>query len=282
MNKLAQLARRVSTAVQAQEYYLPNGTVVGFGYDVVTSRNLTEYFPPKEMKTISRHLTGSGDTLPAYDSFQVDWKLKTTVQAIYEEVDSNPEIHVAALNFASARKPGGGWLSGQKAQEESLARASSLVSTLSQRMCEEFYQSEQVKGSIAQQEVLRNGLIFSEGVPFFVNETTGEFCHPRICSVITCAAVNYSRREIRSALSPEQVENIMDIRIRNVFAIAVRKQVQILVVGAWGTGVYGNDIGMISRLFFKHTNQTFHGCFERVVFAIPDQTTMQEFRENFK
>ena len=37
---------------------------------------------------------------------------------------------VAALNFASARNPGGGFLTGARAQEESLARASGLYAML--------------------------------------------------------------------------------------------------------------------------------------------------------
>ena len=41
---------------------------------------------------------------------------------------------VAALNFASAKNPGGGFLGGSQAQEESLARASALVACLERHM----------------------------------------------------------------------------------------------------------------------------------------------------
>jgi len=40
------------------------------------------------------------------------------------------EGHLACLNFASARQPGGGFLAGAQAQEESLARASALYRCL--------------------------------------------------------------------------------------------------------------------------------------------------------
>jgi len=45
--------------------------------------------------------------------------------------------NVLCLNFASARNPGGGFLGGSQAQEESIARASGLYPTLLK--CEEYY-----------------------------------------------------------------------------------------------------------------------------------------------
>jgi hypothetical protein len=52
---------------------------------------------------------------------------ETTLQAIYRTYYDGSDsrvLPIMALNFASARNPGGGWLRGADTQEESLARAS--------------------------------------------------------------------------------------------------------------------------------------------------------------
>ncbi|CAF4404397.1 unnamed protein product, partial [Rotaria sordida] len=56
----------------------------------------------------------------------------TTLQAARFLVAQTGEDHVGVLNFASAKNPGGGFRTGACAQEESLARSSSLYPALTQ------------------------------------------------------------------------------------------------------------------------------------------------------
>ncbi|MEL7339475.1 MAG: TIGR02452 family protein [Bacteroidota bacterium] len=55
----------------------------------------------------------------------------TTFEAAYQAYQAGAQ-HIAALNFASARNPGGGVLRGTVAQEEDLARSSGLYPCLVQ------------------------------------------------------------------------------------------------------------------------------------------------------
>lgn len=57
---------------------------------------------------------------------------ETSLQAAYRMVVLEKQARVTCLNFASAKNPGGGFLSGSLAQEESLARSSGLYSCISQ------------------------------------------------------------------------------------------------------------------------------------------------------
>jgi uncharacterized protein (TIGR02452 family) len=68
---------------------------------------------------------------------------------------------VACLNFASAKNPGGGFLRGADAQEESLARASALYACL--RAAPDFYAFHRAQGDLRYSD----RVIYFPGVPVF-------------------------------------------------------------------------------------------------------------------
>lgn len=69
---------------------------------------------------------------------QIEFRNCTTLQAAYDLVVEQGEQNVGVLNFASAKNPGGGFRKGANAQEESLAKSSSLYLCLTK---EEFLDS---------------------------------------------------------------------------------------------------------------------------------------------
>ncbi|HEX4516360.1 MAG TPA: TIGR02452 family protein, partial [Polyangiaceae bacterium] len=66
----------------------------------------------------------------AAPSHRIEVTNETTSSAGRRLAIDEKESRVCVLNFASARKPGGGFLGGAKAQEEDLARASALYACL--------------------------------------------------------------------------------------------------------------------------------------------------------
>lgn len=82
--------------------------------------------------------TSSINVTTSYPKYEV--RHCTTLQAAQSLAVDMDEDHVGVLNFASAKNPGGGFRTGASAQEESLARTSSLYLALSQdRLFTEFY-----------------------------------------------------------------------------------------------------------------------------------------------
>ena len=93
------------------------------------------------------------------------------------------EGHVGCLNFASAKNPGGGFLSGSQAQEEALARSSALYACL-QTQFSAYYEANRAHGSSLYLDLA----IVSPQVPFFRNDQGHLLRQPVQCSVITSPA----------------------------------------------------------------------------------------------
>ncbi len=204
---------------------------------------------------------------------------ETTAEAcrrLYLEAGDFP----CALNFASAKNPGGGWLRGAKAQEEDLARCSSLYHCLIK--CGDYYSENRASKSL----VYTDHLIWSPGVPFFRDEKLNLLKEPFFASIITSPAPNAGEALARNPAAGAEIEAALRRRSKHVLSVARRHGQRTLVLGAWGCGVFRNDPSQVAGIFHEHlSSPDFAGAFDRAVFAIyetnPLRPTYRAFRDEF-
>lgn len=186
---------------------------------------------------------------------------------------------VCCLNFASAKNPGGGFLRGSQAQEESLARASGLYACLLQAPT---YYEKNRKAAKSNLAIYEDLIIYSPDVPVFRDEYDELLHDPWKTAIITAPAPNRGvfmqnhgkncTEEQKSRLE-KQVEDAFRGRIDMVLSAAMKYGHKNLVLGAWGCGVFKNDPKVVAQ-FFKGAlaKDCFAGAFNTVVFAVLDRT----------
>jgi uncharacterized protein (TIGR02452 family) len=179
---------------------------------------------------------------------------------------------VLALNFASATSPGGGFLSGARAQEECLARCSGLYACLAGNPMYGFHRARR-------DALYSDYAIYSPDVPVFRSEDPAGTLldEPWLCSFITCPAVN-AKALLHYAPEPAaEVVPAMRARVDKVLTLAAAHGHADMVLGAWGCGAFGNDGHSIAALFKEAFDGRFAGVFEQVVFAITDWSPERRF-----
>lgn len=173
---------------------------------------------------------------------------------------------VGVLNFASARNPGGGFLGGSQAQEESLARSSGLYPCLTQFA--EMYSFNSQPDSTG---LYSDHLIYSPAVPVLRRDDGQWLPQPLLFDIITAPAVNAGALARNNPELLPQLVPTMQRRIQLVLAAAARHGVEALVLGAWGCGVFANDPAQIAQLFAEALAElNIRGRFRRIDFAIYD------------
>ncbi len=185
---------------------------------------------------------------------------ETTIEALVRLATSGGQL--GCLNFASAKRPGGGFLGGAQAQEESLARASALYPCLQTQP--EYYARNKAFGSALYLDIV----LYSPNVPFFRDDNGGWFDAPVLASVITAAAPNVSALREANKYDAEDVALVLEKRSELVLALAAHHRIDRLVLGAWGAGVFGNDPAQVARIFAALLEGRFAGAFTEVVFAV--------------
>lgn len=204
---------------------------------------------------------------------------ETTVAALLR-LNGESGGHLCCLNFASARNPGGGFLGGAEAQEESLARSSALYPCL--LAARDYYVSNRACTSSLYLDLA----IWSPGVPFFRDDRGSLLTSPTLASVITSPAPNAGAVALNEPQNFSKIEDTLKRRAAIVLAIAAEKGVQRLVLGAWGCGVFRNDPLMVADAFSCLLLGEFADVFDQVIFAIydksPDQAVVKAFEQALK
>jgi uncharacterized protein (TIGR02452 family) len=191
----------------------------------------------------------------------------TTLAAAKELHAAHGAERVALLNFASARNPGGGFLNGSQAQEESLARASGLYASLNRTT--DYYEANRRERSA----LYTDHMIYSPRVPVFRDDHDRLLDEPWHASIITAPAVNAGVVRSNEPHNVPRIREVMARRIEYVLALAAHQGQSALVLGAWGCGVFRNDPSEVAELFGDMLlgEGRYARAFAEIVFAVLDR-----------
>lgn len=211
---------------------------------------------------------------------QFEVRNESTLAACQRLLKEDGFEKVIALNFASAKNPGGGFLGGAKAQEESLARVSALYPTLLTQAA--YYETHRAMNTC----LYTDHIIYSPQVPVFRAENGDFLNQPYLVSFITSPAVN--QNGMKAKREPQEnfakIPAIMRARIEKILSIALIHQYPVLVLGAWGCGVFQNSTKDVAQYFaeFLLQNPIFVNRFQKVIFAILDHSEEKRFIQPFE
>lgn len=200
---------------------------------------------------------------------------ETTLEAAKRVCKEDDNANPFVLNFASAKNPGGGFLSGAQAQEESLARSSSLYACLTANF--EMYEFNRRGNSCLYSDLM----IYSPKVPVFRNDDGSLTEKPYLVSFMTSPAVNAGVVKQKEAQNINLIAQTNRERARKFLWIANRENHKTLILGAWGCGVFQNDPREIAEMFHDLLKGEFADCFERVIMAIYDKTPTRKVYQAF-
>jgi uncharacterized protein (TIGR02452 family) len=264
-DKRAALAKETLTIVANGKYRLPSGASVDIAAQLAAAEQGTRIYRPDEQLAARRDRSDGTKCV-------VEITGETTLEAAHRLSRECAPPDPLCLNFASAKNPGGGFLSGSQAQEESLARSSGLYRTLTRDM--EMYEHNRNLGTLLYSDYI----IYSPNVPVFRGDDGDLLERPYAVSFITVPAVNAGAVASNEPQNTKKIRPTMARRLERLLTIAEENGHRVLVLGAWGCGVFRNDPAMIAELFRDALGEggAFASSFSRIVYAVYDRSPGRE------
>lgn len=264
----AAIAAETVGLVQAGWYHAPSGRRVHIGRDVELCRAHTRVLAPNELFRLRDEVAATPSA-----GFETKFEVanETTLAGLAQLLAESPEP-VAVLNFASARNPGGGFLGGSQAQEESLARNSAMYASLCE--CMSYYEKHRISSSL----LYSDAMILSPNCPVIRSDDGTLLETPQSATFITSPAPNKGAAEKNRPDELPQIETTLERRAELVLALAAGEGYRRLVLGAWGCGVFRNDPQLVADIWFGLLRSSaWAGRFEQVRFSVLDTSECDTF-----
>ena len=192
------------------------------------------------------------DPIPSVEKVNIIFdNLSSDTCAIKYSKTSN----VVLLNFASDKRPGDGYVNGASAQEETLCRSIPyLYPSLSKHIKYPITDCVVVTPSIC---VIRD----SSKKYAFIDP------YPEVI-VVSASAPRGGTKKFQGTSS---YEDFVRKKLKLIFGAAVGDGSRVLILGAWGCGVFQNDARTMVKLMLEACKR-YGGNYYSVVFSIPDDT----------
>lgn len=256
-----EIARRTLQIIEDGYYIRENEEKVSVKDKIAHSVAHTRTYTPEAIQLLTEEVL-------AQDKEHFDTRIEvwncSTIEAL-QKLDGQAKAGI--LNFASAKNPGGGFLGGASAQEESLARSSSLYAALSKDQA--MYAYNRSRSTLLYSDYL----IYSPEVVYWFDDEGNYLPQLLVADVITSPAPNrgailQNNWNDELALLP----GVLKQRSMQVLSIAYRNGCDTLILGAWGCGVFRNEPAEVAACFDKVIRTHFKSAFRRIIFAVYDRS----------
>lgn len=262
------IANGTLAALEAGHYTAPNGATTAIDAILAACVSNTEYYEPDDLDAIFQQVVAQ----PASSATTFAVANETTLHACAWLVASQHYQRIGVLNFASARNPGGGFLRGARAQEESLARSSGLYFSL--RQYPQFYEYHRALDTT----LYSDRMIYSPACPVLRDDEGNWLARPYTVDFITSPAPNAGAVTRNEPRNRGRIATTLMQRAGKVLALAAHQQCEALVLGAWGCGVFQNNPATVARVFADYLGPegVFGGRFRHVHFAVYDTSRTRD------
>lgn len=210
----------------------------------------------------------SGQQLAVIEQDNVQGKTEVLVRqsdvvstAVTEAINMQAGDKLCVLNFASYKHPGGAFLRGALTQEESLCHSTGLFHCLRTQHAWYALHKNNTNGGLYSDD-----FIYSQDVPLVYGSKVF------LIDILTMAAPNQRKAKI-------SCKEVFNARIKLAYTIPAKFGVNILILGAWGCGVFGNDTLHVTQRWKECSDNT--SLYRKVVHPITSDGKYKIFSNVF-